>query len=154
MKAKRTRKKPPRYKCQIKFIKDYEWVSFNCYSDCIIKLQRKKFPQSVWRNLKMYAALYFDEAETLDNIFFWGSCVTRCNHRVHWEITDRGKMGKEAARTLGKMGGKSGTGKNKRRGDSNYYSLLGKLSVAARLKKKIASEQKNNNLDDKYNINN
>ena len=91
----------------------------------------------------MYASLDFDEAETLDNIFFWGSCVTRCNHRIHWEITDRGKMGKEAARTLGRIGGKSGTGKNKVRGDSNYYKLLAKLSVAARQKKKFDRIEKN-----------
>ena len=147
MKAKRTRKKPPRYKCLIKYINDYNWCTFKTYADCIVILQRKKFPQAVWRNLRKYADLHFDEAETLDNIFFWGSCVTRCNYRIHWEITDRGKMGKEAARTLGRMGGKSGTGKNKVRGDSNYYKLLAKLSVAARQKKKIAREEKKNNLD-------
>ena len=93
----------------IKLLKDYKWHSYNCYSDCIIQLQQSKFSESVYRNFKMYAQLKFTEAETLDNIFFWGSCVTRCNHRVHWEITDRGKMGKEAARTLGKIGGRSGT---------------------------------------------
>lgn len=102
----------------------------------------------------MYGDLNFKESETLDNIFFWGSCVTRCNHRLRWEITDRGKMGKEAARTLGRIGGKSGTGKNKVRGDSNYYKLLAKLSIAARQKKKIAKDKKLNILDDKYNNNN
>jgi len=154
MKAKRKRPKPPRYKCVIKYIKDYEWCTFKTYSSCIINLQRKKFPEAVWRNLKKYADLNFNETQTLDNIFFWGSCVTRCNHRVHWEITDRGKMGKEAASTLGKIGGKSGTGKNKIRGDSNYYKLLAKLSVAARQKKKLAMVNEINHFSEIRNINN
>lgn len=142
MNQKRKRPKPRRFKCVIKHIKNYEWRRFCTFSDSIVILQQTKFPEAVWRNLKMYADLKFSEAETLDNIFFWGSCVTRCNHRLRWEITDRGKQGKEAARILGKMGGESGTGKAKVRGDSNYYKLLAQKSVNARLKKKLDRERK------------
>lgn len=154
MNRKRKRKPFPRFKCQFKFIKDYKWYSHHTYSDSIVHMQRTKFPDAVWRNLKMYADLYFDEAQTMDNIFFWGSCVTRCNHRIHWEITDRGKQGKEAARILGQMGGKSGVGKKKVRGDSNYYKMLAQKSVNARLKKKLAKIEIDNNLKNQDNKSN
>lgn len=141
MSNRKARKKPPRFKCKISYIKDYDWSSFHTYADSIIDLKKFKFPQAVWRNIRKYASITLKDADTLDNIVFFGSSVTRCNHRVHWEITDRGKLGKEAARTLGKMGGKAGVGKSKVRGDSNYYKMLAQKSVNARLKKKLANVQ-------------
>lgn len=139
MKAKRTREKPPRYKLTF-------WVKkgpkIRVFSDCIKQLKFPRFTHSFYRNYKMYADVIFTTAETLDNIFFWGSTVTRCNNRVHWEVTDRAKMGREAARTLGKLGGSNGTGQAKVRGDSNYYKLLAQKSLNKRLKNKLDREKK------------
>lgn len=44
----------------------------------------------------------------------------------------------KAAQELGSLGGKAGTGQSKVRGDSNYYSRIGKLK-----KKKKESEKSN-----------
>lgn len=53
-----------------------------------------------------------------------GIVYSVCGKPIKVQVFDREDRVKEAARLLGAIGGSSGTGKKKVRGDSNYYRVL------------------------------
>ena len=69
---------------------------------------------------------------------WYGQCTTLKQRVVKWHLINTENQVSKAAAIIGAIGGRSGVGKAKRRGDSNYYRnlrLLGTLNKKIKLLK-------------------
>ena len=150
MPKKYQKKRVNRYKATIRF----NGSSINVYGRSIDDL-RVKFSEQTKRRFKVWATLKFSEGDQITSQWWIGSSVTLCNKRVFWDCFDLVGEASNAGAVLGRIGGANGTGKNKRRGDSEYYNKLRLLGLDKRRKnasKKLC--EKNNLTSSEIELNN
>ena len=96
---------------------------------------KTRLPDAIYRAFYLHAVLVMDDLTQISNNEWHGHMVSVCGKRISIQIIDRKDRVQEAARLLGQIGGQSGRGKKKVRGDSNYYNLLRLKGLEKRLKK-------------------
>jgi hypothetical protein len=85
---------------------------------------RVRVSMAIRREWYLGANLVLDELNQISQNEWHGRIISVCGKPILCKIYDREDRVKEAARLLGAIGGSSGTGKKKVRGDSNYYRVL------------------------------
>jgi len=83
-----------------------------------------RVPEAIQRTWKIRCNMNIDSINEVSHSERHGHTFSICGKRIDYIIIDRRDRVKEAARLLGQIGGQSGTGKKKVRGDSNYYRVL------------------------------
>ena len=112
----------------------YQGETRKCFGEDINHLKHK-IPEAIQRKWKLRANMNIDELRKISNNEWHGHMVSACGKRISIQIIDRKDRVQEAARLLGQIGGQSGRGKKKVRGDANYYNLLRLKGLEKRLKK-------------------
>jgi hypothetical protein len=90
---------------------------------------------AIRREWYLGANLVLDELNQISKNEWHGRIISVCGKPILYKIYDREDRVKEAARLLGSIGGASGTGKKKVRGDSNYYRVLRYKGIEKQRKK-------------------
>lgn len=135
------KKRKHRYRLQV----TCQGMTKNTFADSIYDLQVFKLPKILKRHWNAHAIWKVQETDQVSPTFWQGRTVTNNYYWVNWQLTDMHNELKSAAAKLGAVGGRNGTGKAKRRGDSAYYR---NLRLLGQLKKEI---KKLKNLDDNKN---
>ena len=106
------------------------------------------FAKSTTRHFKMKAHMNSENTkEEIGKDLWRGWTISVCGNRINWIMGFRGNRVREAAATIGSLGGSAGRGQSKVRGDSNYYQLLRMKGLEKRRQSslKLSESGKNEN---------
>lgn len=102
---------------------NYQGNTRKCFAQDFMHLRLQAY-QAIRRAFKLSANLNIDLLDQVSQNEWHGHIISVCGRRIDCIVIDRKDRIREAASLLGQIGGQSGTGKSKVRGDSNYYRLL------------------------------
>ena len=127
-----------RKKQKFKITYTYGEHSKNAFANDVFEM-RHRFRDSLQRNFKDKLATWkVEEGHKMSDYEWYGQCTTLKQRVVKWHLINTENQVSKAAAIIGAIGGRSGVGKAKRRGDSNYYRnlrLLGNLNKKIKLLK-------------------
>ena len=103
---------------------------------------KQRAPEAIRRTWYLWANLNLDHLNQISQNEWHGKIISVCGKPILCKVYDREDRVQEAARLLGAIGGASGTGKKKVRGDSNYYRLLRYKGIEKKRKKDAKAEAK------------
>ena len=103
---------------------------------------KQRAPDAIRRTWYLWANLNLDHLDQVSQNEWHGKIISVCGKPILCKVYDRADRVKEAARLLGAIGGASGKGKKKVRGDSNYYRLLRYKGIEKKRKKDAETQSK------------
>ena len=112
----------------------YNGKTRKCFAKDWVHL-RVRGSEAIRRAFGLLANVNLDCMTQVSQNEWHGRSISVCGKPILIHVIDREDRVKEAARLLGQIGGSSGTGKKKVRGDSNYYRVLRYKGIEKQRKK-------------------
>lgn len=133
-------KRKPNKKNKLACVLSYNGKTRKCFAKDWVHL-RVRGSEAIRRAFGLLANVNLDCMTQVSQNEWHGKSISVCGKPILIHVIDREDRVKEAARLLGQIGGSSGTGKKKVRGDSNYYRVLRYKGIEKQRKK---HEKENN----------
>ena len=127
-------KRKPNKKNKLACVLSYEGKTRKCFARDWDHLKQRA-PDAVRRTWYLWCNVNLENLHPVSNNEWHGVVYSVCGKSIKVQVIDREDRVKEAARLLGAIGGSSGTGKKKVRGDSNYYRVLRYKGIEKQRKK-------------------
>ena len=134
-------KRKPNKKNKLACVLSYNGKTRKCFARDWDHLKQRG-SEAIRRTWYLWCNVNLADLHSVSSNEWHGIVYSVCGKSINVRVYDREDRVKEAAKLLGSIGGSSGTGKKKVRGDSNYYRVLRYKGLEKQRKKHDKSNNK------------